>query len=78
VGLQNSSLAIYVAQSLLKSGSMALVGVVYGTLTFASTILMALLIKWLNLQTRRMRRWFGFLPGRKKPHNSTSESPGGD
>lgn len=57
VGLQNSSLAIYVSQSLLKSGSMALVGVVYGTLTFASTILLALLIKWLNLQSRRINRW---------------------
>lgn len=79
VGLQNSSLAIYVAQSLLKSGPMALVGVVYGTLTFASTILMALAIKWLNLQTRRINRWirvrFG---GQRTDQSTTIESEGNE
>jgi len=69
VGLQNSSLAIYVAQSLLGSGPMALVAVVYGTLTFSSTILMALVIKWLNLQSRRLARWVRIKPGQPPKHS---------
>jgi BASS family bile acid:Na+ symporter len=78
VGLQNSSLAIYVAQSLLKSGPMALVGVVYGTLTFASTILMALAIKWLNLQTRRINRWIRVRFGGQRTDQSTTIESEGD
>jgi BASS family bile acid:Na+ symporter len=39
VGLQNSALAIFVAATLLKSHSMALVPVVYGSFTFFSTLL---------------------------------------
>ena len=78
VGLQNSSLAIYVAQSLLKSGPMALVGVVYGTLTFASTILMALAIKWLNLQTRRINRWIRVRFGGQRADQSTTIGSEGD
>jgi BASS family bile acid:Na+ symporter len=38
VGLQNSALAIFVAATLLKSHSMALVPVVYGSFTFFSTL----------------------------------------
>ncbi|MBM3918957.1 MAG: hypothetical protein FJ344_05595 [Sphingomonadales bacterium] len=78
VGLQNSSLAIYVAQSLLRSGPMALVGVVYGTLTFASTILMALAIKWLNLQMRRMNRWMRVQFTSEKTDPPPTEAPEGD
>jgi len=78
VGLQNSSLAIYVAQSLLKSGPMALVGVVYGTLTFASTILMALAIKWLNLQTRRINRWIRVRMGGQKANQPPTKGLGGE
>jgi len=78
VGLQNSSLAIYVAQSLLKSGQMALVGVVYGTLTFASTILMALFIKWLNIQFRRLNRLFRVRTVRQQADRPPAERSGGD
>jgi BASS family bile acid:Na+ symporter len=78
VGLQNSSLAIYVAHGLIKSWPMALVGVVYGTLTFASTILMALFIKWLNLQIRRLNRWFRVRTVRQQADLPPSDRSGDD
>lgn len=45
VGLQNSALAIFVASSLLKNQSMALVPVVYGSFTFFTTLLFGWIIK---------------------------------
>lgn len=48
VGLQNSALAIFVAASLLKSHSMALVPVVYGAFTFFSTLLFGWIVKKLS------------------------------
>jgi len=45
VGLQNSALAIFVAASLLKSHSMAIVPVVYGSFTFFTTLGFAWLVK---------------------------------
>jgi BASS family bile acid:Na+ symporter len=45
VGLQNSALAIYVAFTLLKSHSMALVPVVYGSFTFFTTLLFGWMVK---------------------------------
>jgi BASS family bile acid:Na+ symporter len=45
VGLQNSALAIFVASSLLKNQSMALVAVVYGSFTFFTTLLFGWIIK---------------------------------
>ena len=45
VGLQNSALAIFVAATLLKSHSMALVPVVYGSFTFFSTLLFGWVVK---------------------------------
>lgn len=45
VGLQNSALAIFVSATLLKSHSMALVPVVYGSFTFFSTLLFGWLVK---------------------------------
>jgi BASS family bile acid:Na+ symporter len=48
VGLQNSALAIFVAGSLLENRLMALVAVVYGSITFFSTALFAWGIKWIS------------------------------
>jgi len=45
VGLQNSALAIFVAATLLKSNSMALVPVVYGSFTFFTTLLFGWMVK---------------------------------
>lgn len=45
VGLQNSTLAIFVAGTLLNNYQIALVGVVYGTFSFFSTWLMGYLMK---------------------------------
>ena len=45
VGLQNSALAIFVCATLLKSHSMALVPVVYGSFTFFSTLLFGWMVK---------------------------------
>jgi hypothetical protein len=57
---------------------MALVGVVYGTLTFASTILMALTIKWLNLQTRRINRWLRVRMGGQQANQPPTKGPAGE
>lgn len=48
VGLQNSALAIFVAATLLKSHSMALVPVVYGAFTFFTTLLFGWIVKKLS------------------------------
>lgn len=45
VGLQNSALAIVVASTLLKSQSMALVPVVYGSFSFFTTLFFGWLVK---------------------------------
>jgi len=52
--------------------------VVYGTLTFASTILMALAIKWLNLQTRRINRWIRVRMGGQKANQPPTKGLGGE
>ena len=49
VGLKNSIVGIYVAQSLLNNYDMSMVSVVYGSLTFFSTILFAYLAKRIEL-----------------------------
>ena len=51
VGLQNSALAIFVAATLLKSHSMALVPVVYGSFTFFSTLFFGWVVKKLAWQS---------------------------
>lgn len=48
VGLQNSALAIFVAATILKSQSMALVPVVYGAFTFFTTLLFGWIVKILS------------------------------
>ena len=48
VGLQNSALAIFVAATLLRSTSMALVPVVYGSFSFFSTLLFGWSVKKLG------------------------------
>jgi BASS family bile acid:Na+ symporter len=50
VGLQNSALAIFVAATLLRSHSMALVPVVYGSFTFFSTLLFGWIVKRFSKQ----------------------------
>ncbi len=55
VGLQNSSLAIYVSSALLASAPMALVAVVYGSFTFVTAILFGIGVYRLN---RLRRRWY--------------------
>jgi BASS family bile acid:Na+ symporter len=52
VGLQNSALAIFVAATLLKSNSMALVPVVYGSFTFFSTLLFGWMVKRIGWHPR--------------------------
>lgn len=54
VGLQNSSLAIYVSSVLLGSAHMALVPVVYGSFTFVTAVLFGLGIYRLNRWLRRL------------------------
>lgn len=55
VGLQNSSLAIYVSSALLASAPMALVAVVYGSFTFVTAILFGVGVYRLN---RFIRFWY--------------------
>lgn len=45
VGLQNSGLALFVAETLLKNREMALMAIVYGSFTFFSTTFMGWLLK---------------------------------
>ncbi len=54
VGLQNSSLAIYVSSALLASAPMALVAVVYGSFTFVTAVVFGIGVYRLN---RLIRRW---------------------
>lgn len=49
VGLKNSIVGIYVAESLLKSTEMAMVAVVYGSITFFSTLFFGYLAKRIEL-----------------------------
>ncbi len=55
VGLQNSSLAIYVSSVLLASAPMALVAVVYGSFTFVTAILFGIGVYRIN---RFIRFWY--------------------
>lgn len=54
VGLQNSSLAIYVSSVLLGSAYMALVPVVYGSFTFITAVLFGMGVYRLNRWVRRL------------------------
>lgn len=54
VGLQNSSLAIYVSSVLLGSAHMALVPVVYGSFTFITAVLFGMGVYRLNRWVRRL------------------------
>lgn len=56
VGLQNSSLAIFVSQVLLGSSAMALVAVVYGSFTFGTAVLFGMVVYRLNKYVRRQLR----------------------
>lgn len=56
VGLQNSSLAIFVSQVLLGSSAMALVAVVYGSFTFGTAVLFGMAVYRLNKYVRRQLR----------------------
>lgn len=58
VGLKNSIVGIYVAQSLLNNYDMSMVSVVYGSLTFFSTILLAYIEKRIELWGFRYRKIF--------------------
>ncbi|MGE0088518.1 MAG: bile acid:sodium symporter family protein [Bacteroidales bacterium] len=58
VGLKNSIVGIYVAQNLLNNYDMAMVSVIYGSLTFFSTILLAYLEKRIELWGFRYRKIF--------------------
>jgi BASS family bile acid:Na+ symporter len=49
VGLKNSIVGIFVAESLLNSTEMAMVAVVYGSITFFSTLLFGYLAKRIEL-----------------------------
>lgn len=62
VGLQNSSLAIYVAQVMMGSSAMAMVAVIYGSFTFGTAVLFGLVVyrlnKWIRRQLRSVRQSF--------------------
>jgi BASS family bile acid:Na+ symporter len=58
VGLKNSIVGIYVAQALLNNYDMAMVSVIYGSLTFFSTILLAYIEKRIELWGFRYRKLF--------------------
>lgn len=58
VGLQNSSLAIFVSQVLLGSSAMALVAVVYGSFTFGTAVLFGMAIYRMNKYVRRQIRFY--------------------
>lgn len=53
VGLQNSSLAIFVSQVLLQSSAMAMVAVVYGSFTFGTAVLFGMGVYRLNKWVRK-------------------------
>lgn len=54
-GLHNSSLAIYIAGSILGNADMALVAVVYGAITFFSTIIFLYAIYYFFINTDRYK-----------------------
>jgi BASS family bile acid:Na+ symporter len=60
VGLQNSSLAIYVAQVMIGSSAMAMVAVIYGSFTFGTAVIFGMgvyrLNKWVRRQLRLLRQ----------------------
>jgi len=56
VGLQNSSLAIYVAQVMIGSSAMSMVAVVYGSFTFGTAVLFGVGVYRLNKSIRRQLR----------------------
>ena len=58
VGLKNSIIGIYVAQSLLNNYDMSMVSVIYGSITFFSTILFAYLEKRIELWGFAYRKLF--------------------
>lgn len=58
VGLKNSIVGIFVAQTLLNNYDMAMVSVIYGSLTFFSTIILAYLEKRIELWGFRYRKLF--------------------
>lgn len=58
VGLKNSIVGIYVAESLLNNYDMAMVSVVYGSITFFSTLLLGYLAKRIELWGFGYRKLF--------------------
>ena len=58
VGLKNSIIGIFVAKSLLNNYDMSMVSVIYGSLTFFSTILFAYLAKRIELWGFKYRKLF--------------------
>lgn len=58
VGLKNSIIGIYVAESLLNNYDMAMVSVVYGSITFFSTLLFGYLAKRIELWGYGYRKLF--------------------
>lgn len=58
VGLKNSIVGIYVAESLLNNYDMAMVSVVYGSITFFSTLLFGYLAKRIELWGFGYRKLF--------------------
>lgn len=58
VGLKNSIIGIFVAQSLLNNYDMSMVSVIYGSVTFFSTILFAYLEKRIELWGFTYRKLF--------------------
>lgn len=58
VGLQNSSLAIYVAQVMIGSSAMAMVAVIYGSFTFGTAVIFGIGVYRLNKWVRRQLRMF--------------------
>ncbi len=58
VGLKNSIVGIYVAESLLGNYDMAMVSVIYGSITFFSTLLFGYLAKRIELWSFGYRKLF--------------------
>ncbi len=58
VGLKNSIIGIFVAKSLLNNNDIAMVSVVYGSITFFSTILFGYIAKRIELLGFRFRKLF--------------------
>lgn len=56
VGLQNSSLALYVSQVMIGSSAMAMVAVIYGSFTFGTAVLFGIAVYRFNRWARRQLR----------------------